>query len=205
VWHRPDETFVPDIVRVFIVPGWSCGLDDYWYRAAQWLADGLGGEATIVEMSDGSPIDRIDRIQRLAVAVGVPDASAVLIGHSLGAVTILRYMESLPAGQSIGGAVLVAPFVGPIAFRDLDDFVTAPFDWVRIRLASTHIVAINSDDDPLVAIDHGERLGEHLGAPLVTARAAGHFATSTVVPAVGDAIETAMAVVRALPARGAAA
>src|SRR3989344_2119843 len=67
-----------------------------------------------------------DWVNKLSNIVGIPDQNTYLVGHSLGVITILKYLEALPGKQTIGGAVLIAGFSTPIPDmpRELNNFFT---------------------------------------------------------------------------------
>lgn len=47
---------------------------------------------------------------KLAELIGEPSLDIYLIGHSLGCITILHYLETLRDGQKVGGVIFVAGF-----------------------------------------------------------------------------------------------
>jgi predicted alpha/beta hydrolase family esterase len=98
-----------------------------------------------------------------------------LVGHSLGVITILRYLESLPEDVKIGGAILVAGFPEPIGFKELDSFFRIPLDYEKVKKSAKMIIAIHSDNDPFVPIENGYLLRDKLGAELVIIPKSGHL------------------------------
>src|SRR3989344_2014241 len=64
---------------------------------------------------------------------GHPDTNLFLIGHSVGCITILRYLETFSENERVGGVVLVAGFTDNIGYEELSNFFTTPIDFERIR------------------------------------------------------------------------
>lgn len=136
-------------------------------------------------------------LPHLQFVVGTPDSELVLIGHSVGCITIMRYLESLPAGTQIAGVVFVAGFTDDLGFDQLKNFFTTPIDFEKIKGAAKKFTAIHSDDDPFVPLRHGDILREKLGAQLVVKHAMKHFsghvddeAACVSLPEVAMAVET---------------
>jgi len=101
---------------------------------------------------------------------------SILIGHSCGAVFILRLLEQIDT--RIRAAFLVAGPVKPMGneFDSLtNSFVDKPFDWDRIRHNAGHICPIYSTDDPYVSLEHGEIAAANLKTELIVVQGAGHF------------------------------
>jgi uncharacterized protein len=105
----------------------------------------------------------------------IPNSSFFLVGHSLGCITILRYLESLPANVSIGGVILVAGFADGLGMFLFDSFFSKPLDWEKIRSHCDNFVAIHSDNDRYVPLKHGKIFEEKLAAKLIVKNGAGHF------------------------------
>ncbi len=128
-------------------------------------------------------------VGRLSETVGAPDKECFFVGHSLGCITILRYLETIES--RVGGAVLVAGFSDNLGFAELDDFFRKPIDWEKIKSNCGKVVAVHSDNDPYVPLEHGEIFREKLGANLVVKPGMKHFSGDegmTSLPAVLDSV-----------------
>jgi len=96
--------------RIFIAHGWDGHPEEGWFP---WLKKELemkGFEVYVPQLPEaGSP--RIHNwVPKLAEVVGTADENTYFVGHSMGCQTIARYLETLPEGVKIGGAVFVAGF-----------------------------------------------------------------------------------------------
>lgn len=103
--------------RVFIVHGWGGFPQKGWFP---WLKNKLENRGFIVQippMPDTENPNMKPWVNHLAKIVGTPDKNCYFIGHSLGCITILRYLESLKTNQKIGGAVLVAGFAKDLTYE----------------------------------------------------------------------------------------
>ncbi|MDO8634195.1 MAG: alpha/beta fold hydrolase [archaeon] len=114
-------------------------------------------------------------LAKLEENVASPGEHAVLVGHSLGCPTILRYLEKLPSGVSIGLVVLVSGFAHPLGITEIDGFVSAPFDWVKIRKSAKKFVVVFSDNDPFISVKESLFLAESLGVKPIMEKMAGHI------------------------------
>lgn len=108
--------------------------------------------------------------------------SSVIIGHSSGAVAILGILQALPEDIVVDAAILVAGFTDNLSWDALDELFLRPFDWEKIKKHARKIVLIHSDNDPYVALRHGEKLKSHLGAELVIMPGQFHFSVSSAGP-----------------------
>ena len=116
-----------------------------------------------------------------------PDKETILVGHSLGCITILRYLEH--TSVQVAGAVFVAGFSDNLGYSELKSFFSSPIDWEKARQNCRRFVAINSDDDPFVPLKHGEIFKEKLGAELVVIPGAKHFSADDNCISLPEALE----------------
>lgn len=90
-------------------------------------------------------------VTHLKKIVGNPDGDCYFVGHSLGCITILRFLETLGEDQKVGGVVLVAGFGHDLDFKgyksELSSFFQTPINWKKIKKHCNKFVAIHSDDD----------------------------------------------------------
>lgn len=166
--------------RVIIIHGWEGKPASNWFPWLKRELEARGVKVEVPEMPDTEHPKEDEWVARLAKVVDEPDAETFLIGHSLGGITILRYLESLLDGERIGGVVLVAAFSEPLpnrkAFAELNSFFTCPVNFERVRrTAAKQFVAIQSDNDRYVPVLHGEIFTEKLGARLITIKGGGHL------------------------------
>ena len=101
----------------------------------------------------------------------------ILVGHSVGAVFLLRVLEKVKVQVRAG--FLVAGFAERLGLPQFDPlnvtFLEGGFDWVSIRKNCEYRSVYYSDNDPYVKELQGARLAKTLKAKAVLVRGAGHF------------------------------
>lgn len=164
------------ITRAVIVHGLSGEPQYAWYPWAAEQLEAKGVMVDIPEMPNPDEPQLKEWLRHLQEIIGTPDEHVALIGHSLGSVAVLRYLESLPKDATVGRVILVAGFTDQIGFREFDNFFKKPLDFEKIKGKSVGgFIAIQSNDDPFVNDQYGTRLEEDLGAELIIKDAVGHM------------------------------
>ena len=170
--------------RVFIIHGWGGYPEEGWLP---WLKQELEGKGFQVEVPSMPNTDnpKIDVwVPFLKDKVGTPDQETFLVGHSIGCQTILRYLESLPEGAKVGGAVLVAGFVHLAKLDETEEqeiakpWLETPIQWEKILTHTNNFAAIFSDNDPFVPLDDSKIFESKLGAKIIVQSEKGHFSGS---------------------------
>lgn len=172
--------------RVFIIHGWDGYPEEGCFPWLKKELEQRGFEVFNLAMPD--PLNpRIGAwTSFLSDQVGTPDENTYFIGHSIGAQTILRYLESLPEDVKIGGAVFLAGWVNLTneAFEEEQDkeigkpWLETSINWGKIKLHSDKFVAIFSDNDPLVPMSDAEIFKEKLNAKIIVEHGLGHMSGS---------------------------
>jgi len=171
------------MTRVFIIHGW-CGYPEEGWQA--WLRNELQGSGFDVQNPAMPNTERptIDEwVPFLRQVVGNTDEDTYLVGHSVGCQTILRFIESLPKGAKVGGAVLVAPWINLLggAYEDDEDkkiakaWLETPLDWRKIKTHTQKFTCIFSDNDPAVPLDDSKIFENELGAKIIVESGKSHF------------------------------
>jgi predicted alpha/beta hydrolase family esterase len=104
-----------------------------------------------------------------------PKDKWVLVGHSLGCPTILRLLESFSNEEKVKAIILVAGFAKDLGIPQIANFVETDFDWGHIRSRADNIIIINSDNDPYIKLEEGERMAKLLNAEFIVEHNAGHI------------------------------
>lgn len=97
-----------------------------------------------------------------------------LVGHSLGAPAILRYLESAQA-KPISGVVLVSGPSEKNNNRKIDSFLDKNFDLEKIKSKCKKFFIIHGDNDPNVPIDNAKFLSQKLNGELIVVKNGGHL------------------------------
>jgi predicted alpha/beta hydrolase family esterase len=111
------------------------------------------------------------------------DADTYFVGHSVGCQTILRYVETLGDGVTVGGAVFVAPWLSlkegsletPEGVAIADEWLNSQIEIARVSVHLKRLSAVFSDDDQYINLSDSEILRKYLGAKIIVHPKRGHF------------------------------
>jgi uncharacterized protein len=104
--------------------------------------------------------------------------STVLIGHSLGCVNLLHYLDSYHGKEKFPLLILVAPTVFEVGYDALKEFFDTPFELNSLKDKVENIVVIISPTDPVLKPDplqHGMLLVKEADAKLIVIKRGNHF------------------------------
>jgi uncharacterized protein len=161
--------------RAVVVHCWGGNSEYAWYPQSKRELEEKGFLVKVPDMPETEFPKLSGWLPKLKEEVGAPDIDLFLVGHSLGVITILKYLEDLREGQEIGGAVFVAGFSKDIGFEEIKNFFEIPVDFEKIKSHCKKFVAIHSDNDPYVDLKFGDIFKEKLGAKVIIKHNFGHF------------------------------
>ena len=169
--------------RVFIIHGWEGYPEKNWFPWLKLELENRGFEVYVPQMPDtDSP--RINKwISTLIQLVKNSNPDTYFVGHSMGCQAIARYLETLPEGVKIGGAIFVAGFFKRLTgLGEEPDFEKVEKDWmetpINLEKIKSHLnqsVAIFSDDDPYVPSDNQDDFRDKLGSKIIVLEKSGHL------------------------------
>jgi predicted alpha/beta hydrolase family esterase len=166
--------------RVFIVHGWGGRPDKGWLK---WLAEKLkekGYKVFSLKMPNPGYPKIKEWVYFLKKQVGKVDNETYFIGHSIGCQTILRFIETLPKDEKVGGIYLVAGWLHLNLETDEEKEVAGPWtktplDLDNVKNKIKRIFALFSDNDPYVPISDSKIFKEKLGAKIIIEKGKGHY------------------------------
>ncbi|HSE29350.1 MAG TPA: alpha/beta hydrolase [Candidatus Saccharimonadales bacterium] len=164
--------------HAIIVHGWKSKPESNW---KPWLKKEL--EATgawnvdVPAMPNPEHPAASEWTEKLMQTVGRPTTNTYLIGHSLGCITILRYLETLSENEKVGGVIMIAGFGEKFSEYkgQHDTFFDHELDWTNIREHCDKFVAIHSDNDPFIKLDQMDLFKNKLQAKGIVLHDKGHF------------------------------
>lgn len=170
-------------IRVYIIHGWDDNPHNGWFPWLKNKLENAGAEVHVPSMPDAAHPAIDVWVPFLKHLVGDVDAHTFFIGHSIGCQTILRYLQTLPAGVKVGGVVLVAGWMTLKAAAIEDDDTAAvarpwlqrPIDWAKVRSHVGQVVAVMSDTDPYVAVENAVVFRRELKAQVIMEHDRGHL------------------------------
>ena len=170
------------MTRVILIHGWEGDPHQEWRPWLKSILENEGIEVIVPGMPDTLHPQMAPWVEKISETVGESGDQTYLVGHSLGCIAILRYLDSVNASVAIEGAVLVAGFGKNLHYSgykgELDSFFSSPLDWERIRGNCLRFVSIHSDNDTFVDISNSKLFKEKLGAESLIEHNMGHFSGS---------------------------
>lgn len=165
--------------QVVVIHGYMGHPQSNWFPWLKAELEKQNIEVVVPHMPDPAWPTMETWVQTVQNIVGTLDNQTILVGHSLGGTTLLRYLEIIEKPQRAAGTVLVAsPILPPKALhlRGVKrSFFATAFDFTKIRQAAGEVCAIYSEDDPIVSIASGHILRDSLVDTYVEIPDGGHL------------------------------
>lgn len=167
--------------RVIIVHQWGSSSKNDWYPWAKKELEKLGNQVLVPEMPDTDE-PKIERwIPVLAEIVGEPKETDILIGHSIGSQTILRYLENLSSGQKVNKVITVAGWFKLTGLGEEERDIAKPWlktsiNFEKVKTKADKFTAIFSDNDLYVPLRENTQIfKQKLEAEIIIEKEKGHF------------------------------
>ena len=160
-------------MRAIIIPGNNnTSILESWYPYVKKELEKLGLDVIAKNMPDPDLARKQFWLPFIEEHVK-NESNSILVGHSSGAVAILRYLEENKAG----GTVLVGA-----SHTDLNDkkekisgYFDEPWNWEKIRKNVKWIIQFASTDDPYIPIAEARHINGKLNSEYYEFTNHGHF------------------------------
>ncbi|MDO8618532.1 MAG: alpha/beta fold hydrolase [Candidatus Daviesbacteria bacterium] len=167
--------------RVIIVHGWGGSPETDFLPWVKQELEKKGYEVIAPAMPDTEHPKIETWVPHLKEVVGEVRPDDILIGHSMGCQTILRYLEGLQEGQKVEKIILVAGFIElmglePNELEIRDAWLNTPLNFEKVKSHANKFIAIFSDNDPVVPLEVNRKVFEEkLKAEIFIEQGKGHF------------------------------
>ncbi|REF28652.1 hypothetical protein BDD26_3598 [Xenorhabdus cabanillasii] len=163
--------------KVIIVHGYTASPLSHWFP---WLKEVLteqGADVIVPELPDSLSPKPEAWAKKLTEVVPRADGNTIFIGHSLGCVTLLRYLEAIcSTTDQIGGYILVSGFDSTqCTLPELASFTLHTLNYVLLREVTKHRISIISSNDEIVSPQSSHALANSLQTEIINIENAGHF------------------------------
>jgi uncharacterized protein len=147
-----------------------------WFPQLKSELAKLGINAVAPQMSE---IPSLESWQNtLKPLADVSPKNTILVGHSIGSVNILRYLETSTATEKFPLLVLVAPPAFSLGYEALSSFFATPFNFEKIKSRVKKVVVIITLQDSVLGdpMKHADVYLKNLDAKVIILHKGGHFA-----------------------------
>lgn len=161
--------------RVVIVHGFNSWPSSHWFP---WIKKELEAEGHSVLIPDlPKPLlpDYSLWMRKLTDTVGAIDENTVFVGHSLGAITALLYIQSRPESERCTGFVGVAPLAKQRYDLLVGTFFEVPLRFEELKRRIPKMLVLSDPKDHLVPFDDAKYLVEKMQCDLIACANRGHF------------------------------
>lgn len=162
--------------QVIIIHGWGGNPNINWFPWLKFELEKSGVEVSALSMPNSENPIQEEWVNYIDQNVSNPDKNIVFVGHSLGCIAILRYLENLSEETKIAGIVLVSGFAEPIGYAEPDSFCETPVNFKKIKsIISSKSFVIHSDNDAYISNEIGSNLQKNLGSEFIVIHNGGHL------------------------------
>jgi uncharacterized protein len=173
--------------KIYIVHGWGGSPNEPLHIWLKKELENKGHEVCVPEMPNPE-YPKIDAwVGKLQEVIEKPHEDTILVGHSIGCQTILRYLETLPEKSKVAGVVLIAPwiFLSPESIESNEAKEIAK-PWLETKMPEPSVInrhinnnefyTIFSDNDPDVPFEENKEWFEKTYYPkVIVEHEKGHF------------------------------
>lgn len=167
-----------DIRQVYVLHGYSASVDDHWFKSLKQQLEDDHTHVTLITFPDSKHPDAEQWQHSLDREIPVIDQNSYFVAHSLGVITLLKFLERHQT-TDIGGMVLVSGFSKPIqGFDALDEFIVKSHVDVSKLSKIKHKHVFISSNDSIVPMSYSVELAQQLNSAYTVIPDAGHFLAS---------------------------
>nr|WP_174506878.1 alpha/beta hydrolase [Acinetobacter sp. Marseille-Q1620] len=175
VYAQKKNRTLEDNHHIYILHGYSASINDHWFRALKKKLENKNTRVTLISFPDSKHPDASKWQKTLDQNIQHIDQNTYFIAHSLGSITLLKFLERHKVDQ-VGGIILVSGFNQKIpGFSELDKFVDESQiqpEYFR-KMKNTRMFI--SDNDPIVPAEYSQQFAKQLNFPYTVIHNAGHF------------------------------
>jgi len=169
--------------KIYMIHGWGGSVREGWFPWIKKELEERGVEVHAFSMPHTDyPVIK-EWVGFLEKNIKDINEETYFIGHSIGAQTILRFLEKLPVNLKIGGCIFIAGWFNlkEETYEDENDkeiakpWIETPIDFEKIKKHTKNFVVLFSDNDPCVSLSDSDLFRNKLGAKIIIEGQRGHF------------------------------
>ena len=161
-------------MRIILIHGFNANPEMNFHP---WLRDELhqaGFDVLAPELPFSGEPELFEWLKAMEEQVGRIEADDIILGHSLGAVMALRYLEAAEMTGTPRALILVAaPWTHKR--KEMQSFFMSDFDADVLMWKAKDFIIVHSKDDELVPFDHAKKYRDILRGKLLERKGEDHY------------------------------
>lgn len=163
-----------EIYNIFVVHGYTANADSNWFPDLKKNLESENIRVHIFNMPHSMSPKEKEWLDFLQCQIGELREKSIFIGHSLGCITILRYLEKLNI-QNVESLYLVSGFSEESPIAEISEFVKESIDYPKFINSIKQRYVISAKDDDIIPYLNSEKLAERLEAQFILLDKGKHF------------------------------
>ena len=160
--------------KIYILHGWGGDPDGAWKPWLKKELENLGHHVEVPSMPNSNNPVISEWLEKMNKDIINPNEDTILIGHSLGGLAILKYLETIPENIKIDKVILVASVIDSI--KDMNEsqskiakpWLADSLDSKKIISSSNKIIGFFSDNDPYIPLESSEIVKNKLKGEVIS-------------------------------------
>lgn len=159
--------------HIYIVHGYTASSTANWYPSFKDELNNIA-KVTVLDMPNPMQPDFNEWVNHLEKNIDKNHNEIILIGHSLGCVTILNYLNYHKI-NGIKSIFLISGFVEETPIPALSKFIDPPLNYDHLIQKIPNRMAISAIDDDIVPYSYTKKMADKLKAEFTLLNEGKHF------------------------------
>jgi len=160
--------------KIYLIHGYTASPDSNWFQDFKKKLENENIEICILNMPNSQNPKLSEWINHLEKSINDINEQTIFVGHSLGCVTILNFLNNSNATK-IKGLFLVSGFVESSPISALNEFVKPPLNYNYLKQLTPNNIAISAIDDDIIPYEYSKTMAEKLNASFTLLKEGKHF------------------------------
>lgn len=160
--------------KIYLIHGYTASPKSNWFPNFKKTLENEHIEISILHMPNSQNPKLDEWVEHMDKSIKEYDENTIFIGHSLGCVTILNFLNNkLP--QQIKGLFLVSGFIEDSPIPELLEFVKPKLNYNKLTSLTKNNVVISAKDDDIINYKYSQFLAEKLTSKFILLNQGKHF------------------------------
>ncbi|MCX6785883.1 MAG: TatD family hydrolase [Candidatus Komeilibacteria bacterium] len=161
--------------KIVLLHGWGGSKDERFFIWLDSELTKLGHKVLRFNFPDSDNPNQEAWLKEMRQQIGYVNGKTLLVGFSLGGVSILRFLETLDEDASVAGVYLLGTPSTSLSYEEIKDFFKTDFDWNHLNAVCQNFNVYSSTNDEVVPAEHGQKLADKLKTKVKLINNAWHF------------------------------